>query len=62
MEAAKDDERSTLIKQLKEDAMATVTNWRHLSASEIAGAVYRVGTEGILVLIAVVWIGWTVAI
>ena len=43
--------------------MATVTNWvDHLSASEIAGAVYPgVGTEGILVLIAfVVWIGWTV--
>ena len=41
--------------------MATVTNWiDHLSAKEVAGAVYPgVGTEGVLVLIAVViWIGW----
>ncbi len=38
-----------------------VTNWiDHLSAKEVAGAVYPgVGTEGVLVLIAVViWIGW----
>ena len=38
-----------------------VTNWiDHLSANEVAGAVYPgVGTEGILVLIAfVIWIGW----
>ena len=43
--------------------MATVTNWiDHLSAKEVAGAVYPgVGTEGVLVLIAVViWIGWHV--
>jgi len=43
--------------------MATVTNWiDHLSAEEVAGAVYPgVGTEGILVIIAVVlWIGWHV--
>ena len=43
--------------------MATVTNWiDHLSAKEVAGAVYAgVGTEGVLVLIAVViWIGWHV--
>ena len=41
--------------------MATVTNWiDHLSAKEVAGAVYPgVGTEGVLVLIALVlWIGW----
>ena len=41
--------------------MATVTNWiDHLSASEVQGAVYPgVGTEGILVLVlAVIWIGW----
>jgi hypothetical protein len=40
-----------------------VTNWiDHLSAKEVAGAVYPgVGTEGVLVLIAVViWIGWHV--
>ena len=40
--------------------MATVTNWiDHLSAEEVAGAIYPgVGTEGILVLIAfVLWIG-----
>ena len=40
-----------------------VTNWiDHLSAEEVAGAVYPgVGTEGILVLIAfVIWIGWHV--
>ena len=38
-----------------------VTNWvDHLSAKEVAGAIYPgVGTEGILVLILVVlWIGW----
>ena len=38
-----------------------VTNWiDHLSAKEVAGAIYPgVGTEGVLVLIAVViWIGW----
>jgi len=43
--------------------MATVTNWiDHLSAEEVAGAVYPgVGTESILVIIAVViWIGWHV--
>ena len=43
--------------------MATVTNWiDHLSAKEVQGAVYPgVGTEGILVLIALVlWIGWHV--
>ena len=41
--------------------MATVTNWiDHLSAKEVAGAGYPgVGTEGVLVLIALVlWIGW----
>lgn len=41
--------------------MATVTNWiDHLSAEEVAGAVYPgVGTEGVLVLIGfVLWIGW----
>jgi len=40
-----------------------VTNWiDHLSAKEVAGAVYPgVGTEGVLVLITVViWIGWHV--
>ena len=40
-----------------------VTNWiDHLSAKEVAGAVYPgVGTEGLLVLIAfVIWIGWHV--
>ena len=40
-----------------------VTNWiDHLSAIEVAGAVYPgVGTEGVLVLITVViWIGWHV--
>ena len=40
-----------------------VTNWiDHLSAKEVAGAVYPgVGTEGVLVLILVViWIGWHV--
>ncbi|MDC0163445.1 hypothetical protein OAI48_01155 [Candidatus Pelagibacter sp.] len=43
--------------------MATVSNWiDHLSAEEVAGAIYPgVGTEGVLVLIAVViWIGWHV--
>ena len=43
--------------------MATVSNWiDHLSAKEVAGAVYPgVGTEGVLVLIAfVIWIGWHV--
>jgi len=43
--------------------MATVTNWiDHLSAKEVAGAVYPgVGTEGVLVIIAVIlWIGWHV--
>ncbi len=43
--------------------MATVSNWiDQLSAKEVAGAVYPgVGTEGVLVLIAVViWIGWHV--
>ena len=41
--------------------MATVTNWiDHLSAAEVKGAIYPgVGTEGVLVLIALVlWIGW----
>ena len=40
-----------------------VTNWiDHLSAKEVAGAVYPgVGTEGILVIVGVViWIGWHV--
>ena len=40
-----------------------VTNWiDHLSAKEVAGAIYPgVGTESVLVLIAVViWIGWHV--
>ncbi len=40
-----------------------VTNWiDHLSAEEVAGAVYPgVGTESVLVLIAlVIWIGWHV--
>jgi len=43
--------------------MATVTNWiDHLSAAEVKGAVYPgVGTEGVLVIIALVlWIGWHV--
>jgi len=43
--------------------MATVTNWiDHLSAAKVQGAVYPgVGTEGILVLVlAVIWIGWHV--
>ena len=43
--------------------MATVSNWiDHLSAEEVAGAIYPgVGTESVLVLIAVViWIGWHV--
>ena len=43
--------------------MATVSNWiDHLSAAEVKGAVYPgVGTEGILVLVlAVIWIGWHV--
>ena len=44
--------------------MATVTNWiDHLSAKEVAGAVYpgAGSTETLLVLIAVVlWIGWHV--
>ena len=40
-----------------------VTNWiDHLSAKEVAGAIYPgVGTETVLVLILVViWIGWHV--
>jgi len=40
-----------------------VTNWiDHLSAKEVAGAVYPgVGTESVLVIIAlVIWIGWHV--
>ena len=40
-----------------------VTNWvDHLSAKEVAGAIYPgVGTETVLVLVAVViWIGWHV--
>ena len=45
--------------------MATVSNWiDHLNkpAEDVAGAIYPgVGSEGILVLIlAVIWIGWTV--
>ena len=43
--------------------MATVTNWiDHLSAAEVQGAIYPgVGTEGILVIVAlVIWIGWHV--
>ena len=46
---------------MKEENIATVTYWiDHLSAKEVAGAVYPgVGTEGVLVLIALVlWIGW----
>ena len=43
--------------------MATVTNWiDHLSAKEVAGAVYpAVGTETLLVIVGIViWIGWHV--
>ena len=43
--------------------MATVTNWiDHLSAKEVAGAVYPgVGTETVLVIVGIViWIGWHV--
>ena len=43
--------------------MATVNNWiDHLSAAEVQGAIYPgVGSEGILVIIAlVIWIGWHV--
>jgi len=43
--------------------MATVTNWiDHLSAKEVAGAIYPgVGTETILVIILlVIWVGWHV--
>ena len=43
--------------------MATVTNWiDHLSAKEVAGAVYPgVGTETLLVIVGIViWIGWHV--
>ena len=43
--------------------MATVNNWiDHLSAAEVQGAVYPgVGTEGVLVIIAlVIWVGWHV--
>ncbi len=43
--------------------MATVTNWiDHLSAAEVQGAIYPgVGTEGVLVIIAlIIWIGWHV--
>ena len=44
--------------------MATVTNWiEHLSAKEVAGAVYpgAGSTETMLVIIGVVlWIGWHV--
>tara|TARA_Y100001970_G_C14234043_1_gene860678 strand:- start:2504 stop:2725 length:222 start_codon:yes stop_codon:yes gene_type:complete len=43
--------------------MATVTNWiDHLSADEVAGAVYPgVGSETALVIIALVlWVGWHV--
>ena len=43
--------------------MATVNNWiDHLSAAEVKGAVYPgVGTEGVLVIIAlIIWIGWHV--
>ena len=43
--------------------MATVINWiDHLSAAEVQRAVYPgVGTEGILVIIALVlWVGWHV--
>jgi len=44
--------------------MATVTNWiDHLSAKEVAGAVYpgAGSTETLLVIIGVVlWIGWHV--
>ena len=42
--------------------MATVTNWiEHLSADEVAGAVYpgAGSSEGILVIIAIIlWVGW----
>ena len=44
--------------------MATVTNWiEHLSADEVAGAVYpgAGSSEGILVIIAIIiWVGWHV--
>ena len=43
--------------------MATVTNWiDHLSAAEVKGAIYPgVGTEGVLVIIALIlWVGWHV--
>ena len=43
--------------------MARVNNWiDHLSAAEVKGAIYPgVGTEGVLVLIALVlWVGWHV--
>ncbi len=44
--------------------MATVTNWiDHLSAKEVAGAVYpgAGSTESLLVIIGIVlWIGWHV--
>ena len=44
--------------------MATVTNWiEHLSADEVAGAVYpgAGSSEGILVIFAIIiWIGWHV--
>ena len=42
--------------------MAVTNSIDHLSAKEVAGAIYPgVGTEGILVLIAfVLWIGWHV--
>ena len=44
--------------------MATVTNWiDHLSAEEVAGAVYpgAGSAEGMLVIIGIVlWVGWHV--
>ena len=44
--------------------MATVTSWvEHLSADEVAGAVYPfIGTEWIWLTIAIVfWIWWTIS-
>ena len=44
--------------------MATVTNWiDHLSAEEVAGAIYpgAGSVEGILVIIGIIlWVGWHV--
>ena len=44
--------------------MATVTNWiDHLSAEEVAGAIYpgAGSVEGILVIVGIIlWVGWHV--